>query len=69
LQAIGGFDRSIVFYGDDTNIAKRIAKQGKVVFDRNLIMETSARRFMKGGGMMTQVKYVYHFIKELFHKA
>ncbi|MEI8327651.1 MAG: glycosyltransferase family 2 protein [Candidatus Taylorbacteria bacterium] len=66
LEAIGGFDRSIVFYGDDTNIAKRMAQQGKVVFSPTLVMKTSARRFMKEGRVSTQFKYVFHFFKESF---
>jgi GT2 family glycosyltransferase len=68
LEKIGGFDTSIVFYGDDTNIARRIAKLGKVVFSSDLIMKTLARRFRKEGSTRTQLKYVFHFLKESFSK-
>jgi glycosyltransferase involved in cell wall biosynthesis len=66
LALIGGFDKSIVFYGDDTNVAKRIAKLGKVIFSPSFVMKTSARRFQKEGRLNTQAKYLFHFFKESF---
>ncbi len=68
LQKIGGFDTSISFYGDDTNIARRMAREGKVIFDRDLIMQTSARRFQGGGRIRTQAMYIYHFLKQSFNR-
>jgi glycosyltransferase involved in cell wall biosynthesis len=68
LEEIGGFDKTITFYGDDTNIARRIAKIGKVVFNRDLTMRTSARRFKKEGTIRTQSRYVYYFLKESFSR-
>jgi len=46
---IGGFDTKIAFYGDDTNIARRLQKVGKVVFKRNFFIYTSGRRLKKEG--------------------
>jgi GT2 family glycosyltransferase len=68
LELVGGFDKSIVFYGDGANIAKRLSKVGKIIFSRDLIMPTSARRFNNEGRVKTQAMYVYHFLKETFNR-
>lgn len=49
LEKIGGYDISIKFYGDDTDIAKRMSKVGRVKFDLSFTMKTSSRRFKKEG--------------------
>jgi glycosyltransferase involved in cell wall biosynthesis len=61
LNKTGGYDTSIVFYGEDTNTAKRIAPHGKVVFDPHLSVKTSARRFKEEGNIRITVKYLFHF--------
>jgi len=66
LAAIGGFNTSITFYGDDTDLPKRMSAVGKVVFNRNVVMPTSARRFKKEGIIRLQVKYVFYFMKVIF---
>jgi glycosyltransferase involved in cell wall biosynthesis len=66
LAKAGGFNTSITFYGDDTDTARRVAKHGKVIFDPNLIIKTSARRFKKEGVLALQAKYIYHFLKALY---
>ena len=66
LQAIGGFDTKITFYGDDTDTAKRISRQGKIVFSPKVIMRTSARRFKAEGKLNIMFKYWYYFFKHLF---
>ena len=63
LEKIGGIDTSIIFYGDDTDIAKRISKEGKVVFDSKLLMKGSSRRLQKEGMVKIPVIYVFHFFK------
>lgn len=68
LERIGGFDTNISFYGEDTNIARRLAKQGKVYFDMRLVMETSARRLLEEGLMVTGMKYVVNFFSEVIRK-
>lgn len=52
LEAIGGFNLSISFYGEDTDIARRLNDVGKVRFTFGLRMLSSARR-LKGEGMWT----------------
>lgn len=69
LDKMGGFNTDIYFYGDDAETAKRLSKHGKVVFDKNLIMKTSARRFDREGVLKIQAKYLFHFFKHLFSRV
>jgi glycosyltransferase involved in cell wall biosynthesis len=63
IAAVGGFDTRFVFYGDDTDTAKNLAKLGRVVFDSDLVMKTSARRFKREGFLSIQMKYLSGFVK------
>ena len=65
---IGGFDTTISFYGEDTNIARRLAQAGRIVFDLRLVMRTSARRLEDEGFVATAVKYALNFGSEVFLK-
>lgn len=69
LDKIGGFKTSIIFYGDDTDTAKRLAKHGVVVFDKDLIMKTSARRFRSEGFIKLTLRYFFHFFKVIFQRS
>jgi cellulose synthase/poly-beta-1,6-N-acetylglucosamine synthase-like glycosyltransferase len=51
MEKIGGYDIKIEFYGEDTDIAKRIFKVGKVLWTFGLPMYTSGRR-LKGEGII-----------------
>ena len=64
LKEIGGYDTSIVFYGEDTNTAKRVSRKGKIFFNSKCVMKTSARRFKKEGFLFVTAKYFYHFFKQ-----
>lgn len=66
LEKVGGFNTSITFYGDDTDVAKRLSTVGKVIFDGSLVMKTSARRFKAEGTLKITFKYIYHFFKVIF---
>jgi glycosyltransferase involved in cell wall biosynthesis len=57
LVEIGGFNTGIEFYGEDTDIAKRLSKVGKVIFNMHFYINTSARRFQEEG--MARMMYVY----------
>jgi glycosyltransferase involved in cell wall biosynthesis len=61
LREIGGYDTSIVFYGEDTDTAKRVAKVGKVAFINRLTMRTSGRRFTNQGTAYTVLLYFVNF--------
>ena len=66
LKKTGGYNTALVFYGEDTDTAKRVSKYGKVKFDKNLQMKTSARRFKDEGTLNITIKYIYHFFKVIF---
>lgn len=66
LSKAGGYNTKLVFYGDDTDTAKRMARIGEVVFDRNLIMPTSGRRMKKEGSIRLSLIYIYHFFRIIF---
>jgi cellulose synthase/poly-beta-1,6-N-acetylglucosamine synthase-like glycosyltransferase len=68
LQKIGGFDVSIKFYGDDTDLVHKLSKFGKCVFDKNLKLKSSARRFKKEGLFKIIYLYIEGFIKMTFRK-
>jgi GT2 family glycosyltransferase len=68
LEAIGGFDTSIAFYGEDANIARRLGTVGKVSFRISLYMATSGRR-LKAEGLFTMAyRYSLNFLSEALLK-
>ncbi len=68
LEKIRGFDENISFYGEDTNIARRLSKVGKVTFTTGLYMYTSGRRFKDEGLINVAFKYISNFLSEVFLK-
>jgi GT2 family glycosyltransferase len=62
LDAIGGFNHAIEFYGEDTDLARRLSRQGKVVFDMRFFIFSSARRFASEGMFRTNLVYVLNFV-------
>ncbi|MFA6552020.1 MAG: glycosyltransferase family A protein [Candidatus Paceibacterota bacterium] len=69
LEKINGWDESIVFYGDDTDIARRASKFGKTKFKLGFVIHSSARRFSNNGLLKTTGSYVINFFSEVFlHK-
>lgn len=66
LEKMGGFDTSIPFYGEDTNIARRAARFGKVKFDITFKMPTSARRFFGESLFKAGNIYILSFLSETF---
>jgi peptidoglycan-N-acetylglucosamine deacetylase len=65
LEKIGGYNTKIIFWGDGADLARKITPLGSVVFDKNLIMKTSARRFKREGTLKIFSLYVYHFFKQV----
>lgn len=59
--AAGGYDTSIEFYGDDTDIAMRMSRVGSVHFTRRLRMLTSGRRLAQEGLLRTGFTYALNF--------
>lgn len=62
LRKIGGYDTSILFYGEDTDTAKRLSAVGRMIFDPKLTMATSARRYLADGTLKVSLLYVMNFI-------
>ncbi len=66
MEQSGGYDTSILFYGEDTDTAKKLSARGKIVFSPSVVMHTSARRFQSEGTLRIIGKYLYHFFKATF---
>lgn len=56
-DSVGGFDISIPFYGEDTDVAVRIGKVGKVKWTWALPMYTTGRRLAEEG--LARMSFVY----------
>jgi glycosyltransferase involved in cell wall biosynthesis len=57
----GGFDRTIAFYGEDTDVAVRLSKVGHVKWTFKLPMLTSGRRLEKEGVFKTASTYTLNY--------
>ncbi|MEO6013653.1 MAG: glycosyltransferase family A protein [Devosia sp.] len=57
----GGFNREIKFFGEDTDVAVRLSKIGKVKFSFKLKMLTSGRRLAEEGVFRTAGTYTLNF--------
>ncbi|MES2088078.1 MAG: glycosyltransferase family 2 protein [Patescibacteria group bacterium] len=69
LEKIGGFDTRIIFYGEDTDIARRIQKVGEVKFDFALPIYSSGRRLKKEGMLRSAWHYsINYFWITIFKK-
>jgi glycosyltransferase involved in cell wall biosynthesis len=68
LMQIGGFNTAISFYGEDTDIARRLNAVGEVRFTFDLKMFSSARR-LKSEGMLTMAaRYSINYLWTTFLK-
>lgn len=67
LDRIGGYDTSIEFYGEDTDIATRLSKVGLVRFSFRLPMWTSGRRLRSVGTFRTGYLAAMNIIFVLFY--
>lgn len=65
LDAIGGFDTSIEFHGEDTNLGRRLAAVGDVVLRGDCRVGTSARRYRAMGTWAVVGLYVRNFWSEV----
>lgn len=67
LEAIGGFDTSIEFHGEDTNVGRRLFATGKVALCHDCFLYTSARRYVAMGKGAVFRLYVRNFTSEILH--
>jgi glycosyltransferase involved in cell wall biosynthesis len=65
LASIGGFDRSIEFHGEDTNLGRRLTKIGRIDVRPDCWVWTSARRYRAMGKGHVFGLYVRNFWSEI----
>lgn len=68
LESVGGFNTDIAFYGEDTDIARRLNRVGKVVFTFQLKMFSSARRLKNEGMFRIGARYTINYLWTTFRK-
>jgi len=68
LEKIGGFNVEISFYGEDTDIARRLNAVGDVVFSFDLKMYSSARRLKHEGMFTMAARYSLNYFWTTFLK-
>jgi glycosyltransferase involved in cell wall biosynthesis len=68
LEKIGGFNTAISFYGEDTDIARRMNQVGTVKFTFDLKMYSSARRLKKEGMLTMAGRYTMNYFWTTFRK-
>ena len=66
LDLVGGYDRSIAFYGEDTMTAKRLEQSGKIVFEPGLFIYSSPRRLKDQGIISTTWLYLTNYFSVTF---
>ena len=67
LDRIGGFDTTIEFHGEDTNLGRRLSRIGNVALRYDCYLYTSARRYNAMGKAAVFRLYVRNFVSELLH--
>lgn len=68
MEAIGGYSDKFDFYGEDSDVACRIQKVGRVKFTRSLPMYTSSRRFEGEGYVKAGWKYIINYFWTVFFR-
>ena len=68
LEQIGGFNLAISFYGEDTDIARRLNEVGEVRFTFALKMLSSARRLKHEGILRTAARYTVNYLWTTFRE-
>jgi glycosyltransferase involved in cell wall biosynthesis len=74
LEAIGGYNTEIAFYGEDTDVARRMQAAGRIKFTFRLPMYSSGRRFAKEGIVATGFRYALNYLwimvfKRPYHRS
>ena len=69
LERMGGFNTEILFYGEDTDIAWRLSRLGKVRFRMDFFVWSSGRRLSAEGLIKSYFVYGLNFLwGVLFHR-
>lgn len=62
LEKIGGYDTSIDFYSEDTNTGYRLSEHGRLIHQRELAVDSSARRFKAVGFWSLNARYIRAYL-------
>jgi GT2 family glycosyltransferase len=65
LERIGGFDTTIEFHGEDTNLGRRLTPVGRIAICGDCWVWTSARRYKAMGKGRVVLLYVRNFWSEI----
>jgi glycosyltransferase involved in cell wall biosynthesis len=65
LARIGGFDRTIEFHGEDTNLGRRLSAVGRIRMSAGCWVWTSARRYVAMGKRRVFGLYIRNFWSEI----
>jgi GT2 family glycosyltransferase len=65
LERIGGFDCSVEFHGEDTDLGRRLTPIGAIQIARECWVWTSARRYKTMGNGTVFSLYVRNFWSEI----
>jgi glycosyltransferase involved in cell wall biosynthesis len=65
LARIGGFDRTVEFHGEDTNLGRRLTPHGSITLAGDCWVWTSARRYRAMGKRKVFGLYVRNFWSEI----
>ncbi len=68
LERAGGFSDTFQFYGEDTDIARRMSRVGNVTFTWSLMAKSSGRRLKGDGVVMTGVRYGANYLWATFFR-
>jgi glycosyltransferase involved in cell wall biosynthesis len=66
LDAVGGYNTDVVFFGEDTDFAVRIATVGSVKLVPKMWVYSSARPFQVEGIVLTTWRYVLNYLTVTF---
>ena len=66
VEKMGGFNTHIAFYGEDTDVARRIFPFGDVDFSLKFNIFTSGRRLLYEGVMRIGLRYSINYLWTLF---
>lgn len=68
LEQVGGFNSEFDFWGEDTDLARRLIKAGGVKFTFDLPIYASGRRLEKDGIAKTGWRYILNYFSTIFFK-
>jgi glycosyltransferase involved in cell wall biosynthesis len=68
LIKAGGFDPTFTFYGEDTDIARRMNRVGRVKFTWAVMAKSSGRRLQGDGLLLTGLRYSANYLWATFFR-